>query len=83
MVAKHPFEKEKALKIDYKGKMLEKTCVADFVHFDKVIVEPKAVKELTMERGSEVLNYLKATGYELDLLVNFGGKSFEHEPLVF
>jgi GxxExxY protein len=78
-----PFEKEKALKIDYKGKMLEKTYVADFVCFDKIIVELKAVKELTMEHESQVLNYLKATGYKLGLLVNFGGKSLEYKRLVF
>jgi len=75
MAARHPFEKEKALKIDYKGKMLEKTCVADFVYFDKIILELKALKELMPEHESQFINYLKATSYELGLLVNFGSRS--------
>lgn len=78
-----PYEKEKVLRIIYKGMTLEKGYVADFVCYDKIIVELKAVKELTMEHESQVLNYLKATGYKLGLLVNFGGRSLEYKRLVF
>ena len=78
-----PFEKEKALKINYKGKMLEKTYVADFVCFDKIILELKALKELMPEHDSQVLNYLKATGYKLGLLVNFGAGSLSYKRLVY
>ena len=52
--------------------MLDKTYMADFVCFDKIILELKALKELLPEHESQVLNYLKATGYRLGLLVNFG-----------
>ncbi|MGO9482316.1 MAG: GxxExxY protein [Candidatus Kryptoniota bacterium] len=78
-----PFEKEKALKIGYKGKVLEKTYIADFVCFDKIILELKALKELLPEHESQVLNYLKATAYRLGLLVNFGCRSLTYRRLVF
>jgi GxxExxY protein len=78
-----PYEKEKVLRINYKGMTLEKSYVADFVCYDKIIVELKAVRELMPEHESQVLNYLKATGYKLGLLVNFGGRSLEYKRLVF
>ena len=77
-----PFEKEKLLKIRYKGKKLEKTYVADFVCYDKIIVELKAVSKLTSEHDAQLLNYLKATGIKLGILVNFGSKSLEYKRLV-
>jgi GxxExxY protein len=51
---------------------LEQKYIPDFVCFGKIIVELKALKELTDEHRAQVLNYLKATGLELGLLVNFG-----------
>jgi GxxExxY protein len=51
---------------------LDQSYKADFVCFEKIIVEPKAVKELTPEHEAELLNDLKATGLKLGLLVNFG-----------
>ena len=62
--------------------MLEKTYVADFVCFDKIIFKLKALKELMPEHESQVLNYLKATAYRLGLLVNFGGGSLKYKRLV-
>jgi len=67
-----PFVAQAELKLSYKGRTLKKTYQPDFACFDKVIVEIKAVSELTDEHRSQVHNYLKATGYRLGLLVNFG-----------
>ena len=67
-----PFEREKELKIIYDGFELKQTYKADFVCYDKVIVELKAVSCLDDAPRSQVFNYLHATGYKLGLLYNFG-----------
>lgn len=67
-----PFQPQKVLRLEYKGRPLEQGFVADFVCFDKIIVELKAVSRLADEHRAQVLNYLHATGYKLGLLVNFG-----------
>jgi GxxExxY protein len=56
------FVKEKVLDVFYKGKLLDKKYVADFVCFNEVIVELKAVDALSPDHLAQVLNYLKATG---------------------
>ena len=60
------------LKLEYKGRVLRKKYSPDFICFEKIIVEIKAVKEITDEHRAQVQNYLKATGYKLGLIVNFG-----------
>jgi GxxExxY protein len=67
-----PFEAQKTLHVSYKGRVLAKTYVADFVCFDRVIVEIKAVSQLLGEHRAQVLNYLHATSLDVALLVNFG-----------
>ena len=67
-----PSVREKELKIYYKNIELNKKYIADFVCYDKIIVELKALNQLTTEHEAQVLNYLKATGYKLGLLINFG-----------
>lgn len=67
-----PFTSERCLILEYKGRPLPQTFVADFVCFDRIIVELKAVSRLADEHRAQVLNYLHATGYRLGLLVNFG-----------
>ena len=67
-----PYEREKELEIVYDGVVLNKKYVADFVCYDKIILELKAVKELDDSHRSQVFNYLKATGFKLGLLINFG-----------
>ncbi len=56
--------------------------MADFVVFDRIILELKAVTTLDSTHMAQVLNYLKATGFELGLLVNFGSKSLEWKRIV-
>ncbi|MBQ5958830.1 MAG: GxxExxY protein [Bacteroidales bacterium] len=72
-----PFDREKNYKINYKGIILDKTFRADFVCFDKIIVELKAVSELSEGCYSQVYNYLKASGLKLGILINFGLPSLE------
>ena len=68
------FEPQKRLQIFYKGIDLNKEYVPDFVCFDKIIVEIKALDRLTSIEASQLLNYLKATGLKVGLLINFGSK---------
>ena len=77
-----PFEREKELKIYYDGHELKQTYRADFVCYGNIIVETKAVAELNDSHRSQVFNYLKATGFKLGLLFNFGhcgGLEFERK----
>jgi len=63
---------QQALKLKYKQHTLKSSYTPDFICFQKIIVELKAIKELTDSHRAQVHNYLKATGYKLGLLVNFG-----------
>ena len=66
------FDSQKELKLEYKGHPLKKTYIPDLICFDKIVVEIKAVSVLTDEHRGQVLNYLRATGMKLGILVNFG-----------
>ena len=80
---KIPYIKEKKLLIFYKGIQLEKFYIADFVCFDKIIVELKALLELTSTHDSIMLNYLKATKLKVGILANFGEKSLKYKRLIY
>ncbi len=67
-----PFLAQKDLLLEYKGKRLRQVYKPDFICFDKIILELKAVSKLSDEHRAQVHNYLKATGMKLGLLVNFG-----------
>lgn len=67
-----PFTAFPALGVSYKGTLLTATYRPDFVCFDRVIVELKAVRELAPEHKAQTVNYLRATGLRVGLLVNFG-----------
>jgi GxxExxY protein len=67
-----PFVREKDLAIQYKQRQLSTTFRADFVVFDKIILETKAAESLVSKNESQVLNYLSATKQRLGILVNFG-----------
>lgn len=77
-----PFEREKELKISYKGHILKKKYAADFICNDKIIVELKALSALSGGHEAQVLNYLKATGFKLGILINFGEESLKYKRLV-
>jgi len=77
-----PYEREKELKIYFKGIELRKRYNADFICYDKIIVETKALSNLTDDHLGQVLNYLKATQFKLGLLVNFGQPKLEYKRIV-
>ena len=77
-----PFEREKIFSIIYKGEELEQKYIADFVCFDKIVIELKAVEELLPIHKAQVINYLAITGYKLGLLVNFNSLNVSPERIV-
>jgi GxxExxY protein len=69
---KMPFIAQKQITLEYRGQTLKQKYQPDFICFDKIIVEIKAVSNLIQEHRAQLLNYLNATGFKLGLLVNFG-----------
>lgn len=69
-----PFEAQRALQILYKGHRLKKEYVPDFVCYQQIIVELKALAQLSSIEEAQALNYLKATGFRVALLLNFGSR---------
>ncbi len=67
-----PFESRKALRITYKGHPLKKEYEADLVCYGQIIVELKALDRLSGKEEAQILNYLKASGLQVGLLINFG-----------
>jgi len=78
-----PFVAQHELRLRYKGESLDSTYKPDFICHDRIIVELKAVTDLMDKHRAQVHNYLKATGYRLGLLVNFGQHpKLQHERIV-
>ncbi len=77
-----PFIREAPLAIRYEGIPLTKKYIADFICYDKIIIELKAVNEFDNIHEAQVYNYLKCTGYKLGLLINFGNKSLNYKRIV-
>jgi len=69
---KIPFQVHPTLWVSYRGHPLKSTFVPDLVCFNKIIVELKAVSDLCEQHRAQLYNYLKATGFKLGILVNFG-----------
>ena|SRR4030042_1983450 len=67
-----PFKSQVPLRIKYKGMVLKKEYMADLICFESIIVEIKALSKLGGNEESQIINYLKATGLKVGLLVNFG-----------
>ena len=67
-----PFEREKHIDISYKGQILPSHYIADELCYDKIILELKAASCLTQEHEAQLIHYLKATGINVGVLINFG-----------
>jgi GxxExxY protein len=78
-----PFVREAELPIAYKGKVLATGYRADFICFENGVVELKALDRLTSREESQLINYLKASGMQRGLLLNFGAESVEYKRMVF
>lgn len=78
-----PFRQQVELPIVYKGKTLDTHYRPDFILFENIIVEIKALDALTSRERAQVLNYLKASGFHRGLLINFGARSLQYERLVW
>ena len=79
---KIPFVKEKKLLLFYKNIQLDKFYVADFLCYDKIVVEIKALSALTSTHDSIMINYLTATQFKVGILSNFGEKSLKYKRLI-
>ncbi|MDX9979113.1 MAG: GxxExxY protein [Lentisphaeria bacterium] len=78
-----PFVQQEPIGICYKGRRLFKEYIPDFVCFDQLIVEIKALKQLTSVEDAQLLNYLKATGKPVGVLLNFGTPKLEWKRMAF
>jgi GxxExxY protein len=78
-----PFQREVPLAVLYKGRPLATSYRADFVCYENVLVELKAISQLTGADEAQVINEMKATGMQRALLINFGAPSLEYKRRVF
>ena len=72
---------QKRIAISYKGRVLKKEYVADFLCHDRIVVEIKAIKAITGIEEAQLLNYLKATNLPLGLIVNFGTLNLDESAM--
>ena len=77
-----PYTRELKFPVLYKGRTLNCQYRPDFICFESVIVELKALGQLSHIEESQVINYLKVTGFQTGLLLNFGAKSLEQRRFV-
>ena len=78
-----PYQREKLYKIEYKGKILPRRYPADFVIYDSIILEVKAMPLIINNFVLQTRNYLKASGIRLGIIANFGESSFKSKRVVF
>ena len=81
-LAQVPFERERKFEVTYKGVILPHYYYADFVVWDKILFEAKAVERLTDTHVKQVLNYLAISKLELGLLANFGSDALEWKRVI-
>ena len=78
-----PYEREKEYPVYYKTHLLRRKFNADFVVYDKIILEVKAKESISNEDIAQTINYLKLSGCKLGLLINFGRSKLEVKRLVY
>ena len=78
-----PYQREKLYKVEYKGKILPRRYPADFVIYDSIILEVKAMPMIISNFVLQTRNYLKASGIRLGIIANFGESSFKSKRVVF
>ena len=78
-----PNKAQPIIEIFYKGQTLDKKYQPDFVCYEEIIIEIKAILSLTGLEEAQLINYLKATGLKVGLLINFGSQSLEYKRFVY
>jgi GxxExxY protein len=78
-----PFKAQPIIQIRYKEQLLNKTYQPDFISYGEVIVEIKAISSLSGVEEAQLINYLKAAGIKVGLLINFGANSLEYKRLIY
>jgi GxxExxY protein len=77
-----PYSRELKFPVSYKGQRLQNHYRPDFICSDSVIVELKALSSLSSVEDSQLINYLKVTGYHTGLLLNFGARSLQQRRFI-
>jgi GxxExxY protein len=77
-----PFQPQLELSVRFKGHILQAEYKPDFICYEGVVVEIKALSKLSSNEEAQIINYLKATGIEVGLLINFGSSSLEYRRFV-
>ncbi len=78
-----PYQSQPEVQIIFKGEPLKKRYQPDFVCYEKIIVEIKALSQLTKNEEAQILNYLKAAKLSPGLLINFGAKSIQYKRFAY
>ena len=76
------YQREVSLPVKYKDRLLNTGYRADFICFGEVLVELKALKKLSSVEDAQVIHYLKATGLQRGLLINFGSQTLENKRFI-
>ena len=76
------YERESYINIYYKREKLNKFYKADFICYNKIIIELKALSDITTEHESQLINYLKATNKKLGIIINFGKSSLQYKRII-
>jgi GxxExxY protein len=80
LTARHiPFVAQHPIEINFKNKILTKCFIADLLCYNEIIIELKAVSDITSVHEAQLINYLKATKKELGIIINFGTDSLEYK----
>lgn len=77
-----PFKREKEFSVTYKNTTLKHKFYADFVIFDKIILEIKAIEKLNDVHTSQCINYLKVSQYKLAIIANFHKEFLDHKRII-
>ncbi|PDS22754.1 GxxExxY protein [Flavobacterium branchiophilum] len=78
-----PFQREKEYVVEYKDTILPHKFYADFVVFDKIILEVKGVSKITNEFYAQCINYLKVSNNKIAILVNFGELKLNYKRIIY
>lgn len=77
-----PFQRERHLPVFYKGIPIKHDYFADFICYDKIVIECKAVSEILDIHKKQTLNYMKINNFKLGIIINFSNQSLEHTRIV-